>query len=101
VTPEGILLRGVSTIEECRFFDSFAVLDSAGRLQVILGRDFRSMDNKFAGNMLSIANAMIDNFVCRVYKQDNIYPALADRIKGPAVATGAVLINQPATPVHG
>jgi hypothetical protein len=95
VTPEGILLRGVSTIEECRFFDSFAVLDSAGRLQVILGRDFRSMDNKFAGNMLSIANAMIDNFVCRVYKQDNIYPALADRIKGPAVATGAVLINQP------
>lgn len=58
VLPEGPILRPISSIHEARRFNSLAVLDSGGRLHIVLGRDFKSMDWEFSGNLLAIAGEM-------------------------------------------
>lgn len=93
-TPEGLVLRGVSTIEECRIFDSIAILDSKQRLHVLLGRDFRSHDTRFGGVMMAMANDLLDNAFGRVHRNNGSYPAAGARIATAPAASGAVVMDQ-------
>jgi len=58
VTPEGIVLRPIATIEEARRFNSIAVLDSDNVLHIAVGRDLAEYDVKHAGSLSAITTAL-------------------------------------------
>lgn len=59
VTPEGILLRPIQTMDEARLLNSLAVLDNYKVLHVLVGRDLNEFDLAHNGNLLSIARAVV------------------------------------------
>jgi hypothetical protein len=59
--PSGLFLRGVSTIEECRYFNALAVRDTYGILHLSFGRDFKDLDNRHSGDLVSMASELAKN----------------------------------------
>lgn len=100
ILPEGPLLRPISSIHEARRFESLAVLDSGDRLHIILGRDFRSMDNEFNGDLLAIALELASYpyiGVATYADPTTSVPVTADMIGKSTVASTPTAVGLPTT----
>lgn len=68
VTPEGMILRPIATIEEARHFNSIAVLTAANTLHIAVGRDLAEYDVKYNGSLPAIFAAL-----AKVHGQQMVY----------------------------
>lgn len=59
VTPEGIILRPIATIQEARHFNGMAVLTTDDTLHIAVGRDFAEYDVKHNGSIIAIYTDMV------------------------------------------